>query len=429
MVVFAFIIGLLLGAAAVGAWAARRAADTQVELQLARREVEAVRGTRDEWSAELRAISGDAIKQASDQLVALAGEQRRADGERVTGEMAKHTAEIKRLVDPVAQSTRKVEQEIQKLERDRVQSHGQIAEMMRGLSEGVTGLKSETGNLVSALRRPQTRGSWGEIQLRRVAEMAGMIDHCDFVEQHTIDGADGRLRPDMIVKLPGNKVVVVDSKVPLDAYLSAIEATDDEQRALHLTRHARQVRDHMTKLASKNYAREFETPEMVVMFIPSEGIYDAALQEDASLLEYGADQHVLVATPTSLIALLRAVYYGWRQEHIAASARDIAAAGQELHQRMGVFLSAFQKVGRQLGSATNAFNEAVGSMEARVLPSLRRIEESGAKSGRDLGIPEPIDAAPRLVTAPELVVSVDDELAELAGHGPIRVHAVPDEPA
>ena len=188
----------------------------------------------------------------------------------------------------------------------------------------------------------------------------------------------------------------------------------------------------MTKLASKNYAREFDTPEMVVMFLPSDGIWEAALQEDGALLEYGADQQVLVATPTSLIALLRAVHYGWRQERIAESARDIAAAGQELHQRMGVFLGAFQKVGRQLGSATDAFNVAVGSMEARVLPSLRRIEESGARSGRDIEPPEPIEAAPRLFTAPELVVSVDDELAELAGPGAaaqIRVHAVPDEPA
>jgi DNA recombination protein RmuC len=428
MIIIAFIIGIALGAAAVAARAARRAADMNVELQLARREAEAIRGTRDEWSAELRAISGDAVRQASEQLVALAGEQRRADGERVTGEMAKHTAEIKRLVDPVAQSTLKVEQEIQKLERDRRQAHGQLSEMMRGLNEGVTGLKSETGNLVSALRRPQTRGAWGEIQLRRVAEMAGMIDHCDFVEQHTVDGAEGRLRPDMIVKMPGDKVVVVDSKVPLDAYLSAIEATDDDARVGHLKRHARQVRDHMTKLASKNYAREFETPELVVLFIPSDGIWEAALQEDAALLEYGADQHVLVATPTSLIALLRAVHYGWRQERIAESARDIAAAGQELHQRIGVFLGAFQKVGRQLGSATAAFNDAVGSMEARVLPSLRRLEESGARSGRDAGAPERIEPSPRLVTAPELVVSVDDELAELAGRQ-ITVRAVPDEPA
>ena len=220
---------------------------------------------------------------------------------------------------------------------------------MRGLSEGVTGLKSETGNLVSALRRPQTRGSWGEMQLRRAIEMAGMLEHCDFVEQHTINGSDGRLRPDVIIRMPADKVVVVDSKVPLDGYLSAIEATDDGDRALHLTRHARQVRDHVNKLASKNYARELESPELVVMFLPAEGIYHAALQEDASLLEYGPAQHVLIATPTTLIALLQAIYFGWQQERIAESARDIAAAGTELHQRVGVFLGAFHKVGRQLG--------------------------------------------------------------------------------
>ncbi len=421
MLAIGIVIGLLLGAVAAALWFSRRMAVLQASLLVAEREVEVVRATRDQFSAEFRAVSGDALGPAVEQLVRMAGEQRQAD-----------VAEIKRMVEPVAESSRRVQEGIQKLERDRSRTHGELSQMLRGLTDGVTGLRSETGNLVAALRRPQTRGSWGEIQLRRAVELAGMVEHCDFVEQQTIEGVDGRLRPDVVVRLPGDKVVIVDSKVPLDAYLSAIESDDDDTRDVHLARHARQVRDHMTKLASKNYAREFESPEFVVMFIPSEGIYHAALQEDASLLEYGADQQVLIATPTTLIALLRAVHYGWRQERIAESARDIAAAGRELHQRVGVFLGAFHKVGRTLASATEAFNTAVGSMEARVLPSLRRMESAGAGSGRDLESPAQIDATPRLVTAPELVLSVDEEIAELVSRPapPIVVRAVPDdEPA
>jgi DNA recombination protein RmuC len=421
MLAIGIVIGLLLGAVGAALWFSRRMAALHASLLVAEREVEVVRATRDQFSAEFRAVSGDALGPAVEQLVRMAGEQRQAD-----------VAEIKRMVEPVAESSRRVQEGIQKLERDRSRTHGELSQMLRGLTDGVTGLRSETGNLVAALRRPQTRGSWGEIQLRRAVELAGMVEHCDFVEQQTIEGVDGRLRPDVVVRLPGDKVVIVDSKVPLDAYLSAIESDDDDTRDMHLARHARQVRDHMTKLASKNYAREFESPEFVVMFIPSEGIYHAALQEDAALLEYGADQQVLIATPTTLIALLRAVHYGWRQERIAESARDIAAAGRELHQRVGVFLGAFHKVGRTLASATEAFNTAVGSMEARVLPSLRRMESAGAGSGRDLESPAQIDATPRLVTAPELVLSVDEEIAELVARpaAPIVVRAVPDdEPA
>jgi len=419
MLAIGIVIGLAVGAALVSAWASRRGAVLRTRLEAARREIEIVRGTREQFSAEFRAISGEALAPAVEQLVALSAEQRRAD-----------SAEIKRMVDPVLESSRRVAEGVQKIERERSRADGELTQMLRGLGETVTGLRSETGNLVSALRRPQTRGSWGEMQLRRAVEMAGMLEHCDFVEQQTVDGAEGRLRPDLIVRLPGERVIVVDSKVPLDAYLSATETEDESERAAHLRRHARQVRDHVTKLASKNYAREFASPEMVVMFIPNDAMHLAALQEDASLLEFGTEQHVLIATPTTLIALLQAAYYGWRQEHIAESAREIADAGRELHQRVGVFLGAFHKVGRGLASATEAFNGAVGSLEARVLPSLRRMSDAGADSGRELDSPAPIDSAPRLVSAPELVVSVDDEIAELvAKPGAIVVRAVPDEPA
>jgi DNA recombination protein RmuC len=274
-----------------------------------------------------------------------------------------------------------------------------MGELLRQLSDGLSGLRAETGTLVGALKRPQARGSWGEIQLRNVIEMAGMVSHCDFTEQTTIEGDSGRLRPDVLVRLPGGKLIVVDSKVPLDAYLAATESTTDEERAIHLARHARQTRDHITKLASKGYQSQLESsPELVVMFVPSDGIYHAALSEDPGLIEYGVDQQVLLATPTTLIGLLRAVHYGWKQELIAASAREIAETGRELHKRIARFVEPFSKVGRALGSAVGAYNEAVGSFESRVVPQLRRIEQAGASSGRAVELGG-IEDSPRALTA------------------------------
>ena len=238
------------------------------------------------------------------------------------------------------------------------------------------------------------------MQLRNVVEMAGMVEHCDFFEQHTIAGEGGALRPDMLVRLPGGKVVVVDSKVPLDGYLSAIEASSDQERELHSLRHARQTREHIAKLASKGYQRVLElSPEFVVMFIPSDGIYQAALAEDPALIEYGVSQQVLLATPTTLIGLLWAVHYGWRQELIAQSAREIADSGRELHSRLGRFVEPFSKLGRQLDSAVGAYNDAVGSFDHRVIPQVRRIEQAGAGSGRDVEAPAPIDLGARTITA------------------------------
>jgi DNA recombination protein RmuC len=359
-----------------------------------------IRPDRQRLRDELRSISAEVLQQTGDSLAQRMAEQRRAEEDRGAGEMERRATELKGLMLPVQEKLGKMESEIGRLERERSTAQGKLAEMINQLQTGVGTLRQETGNLVSALKRPATRGSWGEIQLRNVIEMAGMVSHCDFLEQSTIETDQGRLRPDVLVRLPGDKLIVVDSKVPLDAYLAYLEADTEEQRELHIARHARQTRDHITKLASKGYQRQFDsTPELVVMFVPSDGIYQAALAEDPGLIEYGVDQQVLMATPTTLIGLLRAVHYGWRQEQIADSAREIADSARELHRRLGRFAEPLAKVGRQLDSAVGAYNEAVGSFDRRVAPQLRRIEDAGAKSEREVPSPAMIETAARPITA------------------------------
>jgi DNA recombination protein RmuC len=387
MSVLLVIVGLIVGALAGAALAIALTRSSRERLRAELREISSE--NRERMRDEMTAISADVLKQTGDSLAQRLADQRRAEEERASGEMAKRAEEIKGLVGPVNEKLGRVESEIGRLERERKQAQGELANMVRQLHEGVGGLRQETGNLVSALKRPSTRGSWGEIQLRNV-----------ILEQSTIQSEDGPLRPDVLVKLPGGKVIVVDSKVPLDAYLAHLEAQTDDQRAAQMTRHARQTRDHITKLASKGYQRQFDaTPDLVVMFVPSDGIYQAALSEDPALIEYGVNQQVLMATPTTLIGLLRAVHYGWRQELIAESAREIAEAARELHRRIARFVDPLAKVGRQLGSAVGAYNEAVGSFDGRVMPQLRRIEEAGAKSERELGAPAPVESSPRPLAA------------------------------
>ncbi|MCL2769515.1 MAG: DNA recombination protein RmuC [Solirubrobacterales bacterium] len=384
MTTVAIAFALLIGALAGGAVAHRLA-----------------RARREQLRDELKSISVDVLRQTGDSLAQRLVDQRRAEEERATGEMARRAEEIKGLVGPVQDKLGRMESEIGRLERERREAQGRLAEMVRQLHEGVGTLRQETGNLVSALKRPQMRGAWGELQLRNVIEMAGMVEHCDFQEQRTVQSGEGSLlRPDLLVRLPGGKVIVVDSKVPLDAYLSHLEAADDQERALQLARHARQTREHISKLASKGYQRQFDsTPELVVMFIPSDGIYHAALAEDPALIEYGVHQQVLIATPTTLIGLLRAVHYGWRQEQIAESAREIADSARELHRRLGRFVEPLAKVGRQLDLAVGAYNEAVGSFERRVMPQARRMEGAGAASEREVLAPPALENGARALSA------------------------------
>jgi DNA recombination protein RmuC len=375
-----------------------------------------LKANREHRRDELRSISVDVLRETGDSLAQRLEQVRRTEEERAAGEMSRRAEEIKGIVRPVEEKLGRMESEIGRLERERRQAQGELAQMVRQLGEGVGTLRQETGNLVTALKRPTTRGSWGEIQLRNVVEMAGMVSHCDFVEQSTVETSSGSLRPDMLVRLPGGKLVVVDSKVPLDAYLSALESSTESDRELHTARHASQTREHIAKLASKGYQGQFDsTPEFVVMFVPSDGIYQAALAADPALIEYGVQQQVLMATPTTLIGLLWAVHYGWRQELIAESAREIAESARELHRRLGRFVEPFAKVGRQLDSATSAYNEAVGSFDHRVIPQVRRIEQAGAASDRAVPTPPAVESNARAVTARleyELGEAAADPLAE-----------------
>jgi DNA recombination protein RmuC len=365
-----------------------------------------VLGNRDALAEQMKAISADVLRQTSEQTAQLAAAERAADREQASGELARRSQEIQHAIAPLTEQVRRLEGELAQLERERRQAHGAIAEMFRAVSGEVARLRDQTGTLVSALKRPQVRGAWGELQLRNCVQAANMTEHVDFVSQKTVpDGEGGRLRPDLVVRLPAGKRVVVDAKVPMDAYLRALEEADEAAQAELLERHGRQVRAHVDSLASKAYHAQFAdaSPEFVVCFIPNEAVYCAALERDATLLEHGAAHGVLIATPTSLIALLQAVHYGWRQERIAESAREIAEAGRELHKRIATFLEPFARLGRSLGSSVEAYNRAAGSMEARVLPQLRRMEEAGARSEKPVTPPAAVDTPPKLLSAPELV--------------------------
>ena len=346
-----------------------------------------------------KALSADALRASSEQFLSLAKSTLSVQTEQAKGEIEKRKTAIETLVKPVADSLGKFELRIGEIEKAREGAYAELKEQVRALGEGQLGLQRETATLVKALRQPTGRGQWGEMQLRRVVELAGMQEHCDFETQTTSTNDEGkRLRPDLIVKLPAGKVIVVDSKTPMDAYLDALEATDDVIREAALMRHAQQVRTHIQQLSSKNYTSQFaQAPEFTVLFLPSESFFSAALQSDPGLIERGVHHGVILATPTTLIALLRAVAYGWRQESIAENAREISQLGRTLHERLGKLADHFGKLGRALGSAVDSYNGAIGSFETRVLTTARKFEElKAAPESSSIQNLEPIDKIPRL---------------------------------
>ena len=352
--------------------------------------------TKDRMEATFQALAAEALQRSNEgflQIAAerLAGAQREGKTELVAREEA-----IAALVGPLRQALDKVEQQAQALERSRGEAYVELKAQVSFLAQGQDRLRTETGNLVNALRAPSVRGRWGEIQLRRVLEIAGMVEHCDFAEQASLDAGDGRLRPDVVVRMPGGKSIVVDAKAPLGAYLNALEAKSEAEHDQHLQHHALQVRAHVQKLGAKNYwAGLAASPELVVMFLPGDRFYAAALEQMPGLIEEAFANRVLIATPTTLIGLLQAVQTGWRQERLAANAEEISRAGRDLHERLATFGERLAKVGSTLGRTVEAFNETVGSFEGRVLPGARRLDELGAGGKKDMPEVEPIDTRPR----------------------------------
>lgn len=353
-------------------------------------------GLRDSF----KALSADALRENNESFLALANERLGKERELTSSELARREQAIDALVKPVTETLGKVDAQLREVEKDRRGQHDSIQTHLGLMARSSEQLKSETASLVRALRTPHVRGRWGEMQLRRVVEMAGMLAYCDFSEQESRTTEDGRLRPDLLVRLPGGKHVVVDAKAPLAAYLDAAEAVDDATRAARLTHHARQVRSHIDKLAAKQYWSQFEsTPEFVVLFLPGETFFHDALAHDPSLLEHGVANKVIPASPTTLIALLQAVAYGWREERLAANAEQISALGRELHERVAKMTEHFTKLGKRLDDAVEAYNDTVGSLESRVLVSARKLKELGAATGDEIEALEPVERRARELRA------------------------------
>jgi DNA recombination protein RmuC len=328
-----------------------------------------------------RSLSSEALRQNNQSFLDLARASLAEFQQGARGDLEKRQQAIDALVTPVKASLDKVDEKIAALEKARESAYGEIRQQFTQMAEVQAQLRDETTNLVKALRQPHVRGRWGEIQLRRVVEMAGMMLHCDFVEQQSAESDDGQLRPDLIVKLPGNRQIVVDSKAPITAYMEAHEATTDELRKVKILLHAQLMRRHLESLAKKSYWEQFQpTPEVVVMFIPGEAFFSAALEADPDLLDSGFGKNVIIASPASLMALLKAASYGWRQESIEENAREISRLGQELHARLSVMADHFARLGKGLGAATDSYNAAIASFESRVLVSARKFKELGATS-------------------------------------------------
>jgi len=361
---------------------------------------------RDAVRDTFRALSDDALKSNNEAFLTLAETKLREVRATATAEIEQRKTAIEHLLEPMARTLGDVDRELRESERRRIESSAQLLQRIASLDTAGQDLRNQTGKLVDALKRPGVRGRWGELQLKRVVELAGMVQHCDFLEQHTVttDDGDRRMRPDVIIRLPGGKHVVIDAKAPLDAYLKALEAPDEASRQALLCEHARQVRSHVLQLAAKGYAAHVQpSPDFVVMFLPGEMFFSAALEHDPELIEFGVDQHVVPASPTTLIALLRAVAYGWQQQAMEENARKISDLGRQLYDAVRVLGGHFDDLGSRMKSSLESYNRAVGSLEGNVLVKARKFKElQAANAIEEIPALEPVDRVPRMLQAREL---------------------------
>ena len=342
------------------------------------------------------ALSSRALKENNASFLQLAQETLKQFHVQAKGDLDLKEKAVENLIKPVREALEKTEQQMRLMENERKEAYGSLSKHLETMTQTQQLLHSETRNLVQALRRPEVRGQWGELTLKRLAELAGMVEHCDFYEQEQTDTEAGRMRPDMIVRMPGGREIVVDVKTPLDAYLSAVEATDPEARKKFLEHHARKVRERVKELAAKAYWDQFKNaPDFVVLFIPGEQFLSAALDIDRDLFEDALRQKIILSTPANFIALLRTVAYGWRQESLAANAEQIRDVGEELYSRLSTFSEHLVKLGRSLNSAVIDYNKTVGSYEAKLLPGARKFSEMGVGGDKALEEPERIDKAVR----------------------------------
>ncbi len=420
--ILAIVLAALLGGLAVfliqhGRQTALRAetARLQAELAVEKRRAEERIAALDEAREQLRetfsAMASDALKHNSGEFLKLAQENLKRFQTHAEGELSQREKAVENLVKPIREALEKTELQIRHMENDRKEAYGSLTKHLETMAASQKLLQGETRNLVQALRRPEVRGQWGELTLKRLAELAGMVDRCDFYEQENVQTDSGRQRPDMIVRMPDGREIVVDAKTPLDAYLSAVEAGDDDTRKRELERHARKVRERVRELSAKAYWQQFKNaPDFVVLFIPGDQFLTAALDHDRSLLEDALAAKVILATPTSFVALLRAVAFGWRQEALNVNAEKIREVGEELYQRLSTFAEHLGKVGKSLDASVNHYNKAVGSFDSRILPGARKFAELGIAAKTEVGEPDQIERAARTVQSADAPATATDKV-------------------
>ena len=368
-------------------------ASLETEQRVSEERLASIKQAEQSMMDHFKSLSGEALKNSNEQFLELAEQSFKRHKEGADNQLKQREESISTLIKPISEALKKTEEQIKEIEKDRHSSFGSLAEQIKMMAESHNQLQQETRNLVTALRRPEVRGQWGELTLKRVAELAGMVEYCDFTEQEQT--GDGK-RPDMVVRMPDKRELVVDAKTPLDAYLSAIESDDPNKRDQHLLQHARNVKERVKELSKKEYWDQFKnSPDYVVLFIPGEQFLTAALEQDGTLLEEALANRVVLATPTTIIALLRAVAFGWRQMEVAENAEHIQELGGQLYTRVATFVEHLTKLGKNLSSTVSTYNNAIGSLERNVLPGARKFQELGLQSKKEIPRPDTLEELPR----------------------------------